>query len=242
MAGCAPTRSAIVVVACYNTAGATQELLERFPTERDYDLLFVDDGSTDGTQQCLESGGWPVLRHAKNRGLGAAIRSGIHRARSEGFVAMAIMAGNGKDDPAEANRLLRPILEGSCDYVQGSRFAPGGRTMNLPLIRHMLVRLHALLVRAFTGFAASDMANGFRAYRLSIFDDRRINLDQPWLDGYELEGYLYYKVLALGYRVCEVPVSKTYPPRGTRYSHVRPVVDWWRALSPLLYLRLGLRS
>lgn len=241
MSASARAHDAIAVVACYNTLSATRELLGRFPDERDYDLLFVDDGSTDGTRECLDARGWPTIRHPVNRGLGAAIRTGIQRARGDGFLAMAIMAGNGKDDPAEIGHLLRPILEGRCDYAQGSRFAPGGSHVNLPPVRNALIRIHALLVRAFTGFAATDAVNGFRAYRLSLFDDRRIDLDQPWLDGYELESYLLYKVLTLGYRVCEVPVSKRYPPPGVRYSHVRPVVDWWRVLRPFVYLRIGLR-
>jgi hypothetical protein len=63
------------------------------------------------------------------------------------------------------------------------------------------------------------------------------------LAGYQLEYYLHYKALTLGYRTKEVPVSKTYPYRHKGgYSHIRPLHDWWGIVGPLLYLRLGVRK
>ena len=96
--------------------------------------------------------------------------------------------------------------------MQGSRFLGGGSHQNLPRARYYMVKLHALLMRWLTGFPATDAINGFRAYSTSLLRDPRIDLWQDWLDHYELESYLHYKVLKLGYRVIEVPVSKSYPP------------------------------
>jgi len=77
--------------------------------------------------------------------------------------------------------------------------------------------------------------------KVSVLDDPRIDLDQRWLDHYELEVYLLMKVLKLGYRTREVPVSKIYPPRSLGQTKMRPVLDWWRMLRPVFYLGLGLR-
>ena len=229
------------MVVCYKTRDWTEQMLGRFPSERPYDVFVVDDGSTDGTEDVLRARGFPFLRHERNRGLGAAIKSGLAHALAGGYEAVVVMAGNGKDDPAEVPRLIEALA--GCDYVQGSRFRPGGSHHNLPLPRHLMIRGHAIFVWLLTGFAGTDAVNGFRAYRLALFRDRRIDVWQDWLDRYEFESYLHFKVLTLGYRVREVPVSKTYPrPRpGLRYSHIRPVVDWWRILRPLVLLRLGLR-
>jgi dolichol-phosphate mannosyltransferase len=233
----------LAVMVCFDTRLWTAQTLARFPAERDYDLLVVDDGSTDGTPEVLEASGLSVVRHPANRGLGAAIKSGISAALTGGYEAVVILAGNGKDDPAEIPRFLEALSAGH-DYVQGSRFRAGGSHHNLPGGRHLLVRLHGLLVRLLTGFPGTDAINGFRAYRLSLFQDPRIDIWQDWLDRYEFESYLHYKVLTLGYRVTEVPVSKTYPRPGSglRYSHIRPVVDWWSILRPYVLLKLGLRS
>ena len=72
--------------------------------------------------------------------------------------------------------------------------------------------------------------------------DRRIRLSQTWLDTYELEPYLYFKAVRLGYRTCEVPVTKIYPSPGLPYTKMRPVTGWWSILRPIVYLGLGLRS
>lgn len=65
---------------------------------------------------------------------------------------------------------------------------------------------------------------------------------QEWLDEYELEPYLYYKVIRLGYKAGEVPVTKIYPPKKLGYTKMRPVVGWWSILRPLFLLGLGIRK
>jgi glycosyltransferase involved in cell wall biosynthesis len=88
----------------------------------------------------------------------------------------------------------------------------------------------------------TDTSNGFRAYKLTIFKNKNININQSWLDRYELETYIHYKVITLGYKICEVPVSKNYLPGVKNYSKIRPVIDWWRMMRPLFYLKLGIKS
>lgn len=238
-----PRNDALAVMVCYNTAEWTKQAVAKFPPDRDYDVVLVDDGSSDNTGEYVKASGFAVIQHPANRGLGAAIRSGLDYACEHGYEAVALLAGNNKDDPREIPRLLAPLRAGECDFVQGSRFAQGGSYANLPQARHFLVKVHALMMRVLTGMRTTDAINGFRAYRTSILADPRIRLHQDWLDGYALETYLLYKVLKLDYRVAEVPVSKTYPAeRGVKYSHVRPIVDWWHILKPLLLLSLRLRT
>jgi dolichol-phosphate mannosyltransferase len=229
---------------CYNTEELTRVALSKFPPVRPYDLLLVDDGSTDGTAALLDGFPAPVIHHEGNRGLGAAIKTGYRYALDGGYDIVVIMAGNNKDDPAEIPRLVRPIVEDGYDYVQGSRFRDGGSHANLPATRRVLVKTHARLLRALTGCRATDAINGFRAYRLALLADPRIDVWQGWLDHYELESYLHYKVLTLGYRFTEVAVSKSYPSPTARgkYSHIRPIIDWWVILRPLVFLKLGLRK
>jgi dolichol-phosphate mannosyltransferase len=204
--------------------------------------VVVDDGSTDDTSQHLSRFEFPIIRHPQNRGVGAAIKSGMRHALDNGYSEFCILAGNAKDDPRQISRLLAALRAGA-DYVQGSRFAAGGAT-NTPPFRRRMVRLHAAAIRLVTGYRGTDALNGFRAYRTELLRDGAIDVWQSWLDGYELETYLHYRVLTSGRRVVEVGVSKTYPERGSRvrYSHIRPVVDWWHILRPIPLLMLGLKK
>ena len=229
---------------CYNHETLTRQAVSKLEAVRDYDVLFVDDGSSDGTPGVLAAVPLTTLiRHETNRGIGAAIKSAIGHARSHGYANIVIMAGNDKDDFREAPRVLAPLLEATADYVQGSRFLDGGAFDNLPLGRRLLLSVHAVLFTFVTSRKTTDASNGFRAYRLSLFDDPEINIDQAWLDRYELETYIHLKVHWLGYRVKEVAVSKTYPPKktGLKYSHIRPIIDWWSILRPIVLLALRIR-
>jgi dolichol-phosphate mannosyltransferase len=238
--------SALATIVCYNSGADTARTLARVPhaAERDFDVIVVDDGSTDDTPEHIAPFGFPIIRHPQNRGLGAGIKSGMRYALDHGYAIFCILAGNGKDDPREVPEVLRPIREGWADYVQGSRFAPGGWEENTPAGRLLLIKVHARMMRILTGFRGTDALNGFRAYRTALFaEGGPIDVWQDWLDRYELETYLHFLALRTGRRVTEVGVSKRYPPdeRYRRYSHIRPVLDWWRILRPIPLLMLRLK-
>jgi dolichol-phosphate mannosyltransferase len=179
----------------------------------------------------------------RRRGAGAAIRTALEYARQNGFDILVVVAGNDKDRPDEIPRLVKPIVEDNFDLVQGSRYLKGGNYGNTPLYRQVATRfIHPLLFSLVTRRWITDSTNGFRALRLSMCDDERINLSQEWLDQYELEPYIFYKAIRLGYNVKEVPVTKIYPPKALGYTKMRPITGWWSILRPLLYLALGIKK
>jgi dolichol-phosphate mannosyltransferase len=183
-----------------------------------------------------------IIKNRHRTGVGSSLRQGLRYLVETGNDIAVVMAGNGKDDPAEIDRLIAPVARGECDYVQGSRYLPGGKKYRMPVVRIIFNRIFPLIWTLLTGRKCTDVTNGFRSYSLSILNDPRVNLDQDWLHGYSLEYYLHYKVLALGYRVREVPVSKIYP-FGNKggYSKIQPLKDWWPIISPLVLLFLGVR-
>jgi dolichol-phosphate mannosyltransferase len=229
---------------CYNTRDATKAVLDRFPEERSYDVLVINDGSTDGTSEVLKQCIFNIIEHPTNKGIGGGLKTAIRYARENNYDAIAVMAGNGKDDPREIPNMIRPIAEDGCDYVQGSRFLEGGRWDNLPTSRYLMIRGFAVVMSLLYRTRITDPLNGFRAYRLSIFDDKRINIWQDWLEHYEFETYLNIQVLKCGYKYCEAAVSKLYPDKKkkVKYSHVRPVVDWWHIIRPLFLLNFGIKK
>jgi len=139
-------------------------------------------------------------------------------------------------------RLLDPILKEGYDFVQGSRFRKGGLYGNMPIYRILAAKLHALFFSIFSFKWITESSNGFRAFKASIFKNKNLNIWQKWLDKYELEPYLYFKVLKLGYRTKEVPVTKIYPPKELGYTKMTPLIGWWSIFRPIFLLGLGLRK
>ena len=184
-----------------------------------------------------------IISHEKRKGIGSAIRQGIQYALSRGYEVVVVLAGNNKDDPKEIPLLLTPILKGGYDYVQGSRFLAGGKSDRNPFFRKIFSRLYPFLWTMITKVRCTDVTNGFRAIRLSIFLNPQIDINQRWLDSYQLEYYIHFKVLNLCYRMKEVPVSKTYP-HGHKggYSKISPFRDWWSIVGPLIYLALKIKK
>jgi dolichol-phosphate mannosyltransferase len=206
------------------------------------DVIVVDDGSMDRSACIAEELGYFVIRHAVNRGVGAAIRTGIQFAlQRDDAEYVVIMSSNGKMHADELPAVIEPIVSGRADYVQGSRFASGGRALSLSRFRSAAIPAYSLLASVILGRRFTDITCGYRAYRLSLFRDTRVNLDQDWLNRYEAELYIHYYACRLGYRVIEVPVTIDYSHLAPgRKSKMIPLVGWWSILRPLLLLGLRL--
>lgn len=240
----------LVVPVAYNEKVKLVNVIERFlksPSVAQADYLVVDDGSDDGTTEMIASykdRGVMSIKHPKRLGVGAAIRSGIEYAMTHGYDVIVIMAGNDKDNPEEIPQLLGPILSESYDLVQGSRYlGKTGAGGQMPFYRKFATRLHPLVFSLFSGRRVTDTTNGFRAMRLSIFNDERIDLKQDWLNTYELEPYILWKVITLGYKFKETFVTKIYPSKKLGgYTKMVPILSWWSILKPLFYLRLGIKK
>lgn len=241
----------LVGVVVFNESGKIDHLLNKFKVLKlnyPFKVIFVDDGSTDDSPAVIKKTivdsrlNAEIISNKGNQGIGFSIRKVIQYGLDHKYDICVIMAGNGKDTPLEIPLLMSPLLSEGYDYIQGSRFLKGGSFDNLPFLRKCMVRGFTLLMSVFTGFRCTDVTNGFRAYKLHIFTDKRININQAWLNRYELETYLHYKVITLGYKITEVAVSKNYLPGVKNYSKIRPVIDWWKLARPIFLLKLGLKN
>jgi glycosyltransferase involved in cell wall biosynthesis len=191
------------------------------------DVVVADGGSTDGSLQpeFLNSAGVNALLVKRGPGgLSAQLRVAYAWALVRRYEGIITMDGNGKDGVDGIPLFLRALQDGY-DLIQGSRYASGGVAENTPLDRYFAGRLiHARLISIGARFRFSDTTNGFRAYSAQALRDPRVAPFRPVFKAYGLLFYLSVRIPQLGYRVCEVPVSRRYPakcPTPTKIDGIR---------------------
>lgn len=233
----------LCIAAAWNEGERIRRVVESVPKGVVDAIVVIDDGSTDDTAAHAEAAGAIVLRAEKNRGVGAALRLGFDYALKNGYDIVACVHGGGKTPGEQLPRFLAPLLNDEADFTQGSRHLPGGVSLHMPLSRRLGTRGYSLLFSLFCRRWVSDAScSGIRALRTRLLTDPRIRLWQDWLDRYELEPYLLFKALHLGYRVREVAALVTYPQDGQAYTKMRALIDWWRIFRPAVFLAFHLRD
>lgn len=200
------------------------------------DIVIVDGGSTDGAleESFLRRCGVRALLVKQGRGgLSAQMRVGLAWCLAQGYDGIITVDGNDKDDTTAVPSFVA-ALENGVDHVQGSRYVPGGKGVRTPLARHLGVTLlHAPLISMAARKRYTDTTNGFRAYSAKFLRDPNV---QPFRDvflRYELHYYLAIRAARLGFRVTELPVTRTYPVSGavpTKIKGLRGNVSILRTL------------
>jgi glycosyltransferase involved in cell wall biosynthesis len=127
-----------------------------------FDILVVDDGSSDGTAREAERAGARVVRLPYNLGIGAAVQTGYQYAQNHGYEIAVQVDGDGQHDPRDLEHLLAPLVRGEVDMVIGSRFC-GERRYQPPLARRVGIRVLAAVVSLIVHRRMTDPTSGFRA-------------------------------------------------------------------------------
>lgn len=178
------------------------------------DVVVADGGSTDGSldPEFLRSCDVRALLTKRGPGkLGAQLRMAYAWCLMEGYDGIVTMDGNGKDG-VEAVQDMVEALNCGCDYVQGSRYLPGGRAEHTPLERTIANRLiHAPVLSVAGRHWFTDTTNGFRAYSRRYLLDSRVQPFRSIFMHYELLFYLTVRAGQTGMKVAHVPVRRSYP-------------------------------
>ncbi len=228
----------------FNEGEKVKRVIQKYNDYGCYDVLIIDDGSNDGSLSniSLENSPVTIIRNDVTKGAGHCIRQIFNYGREKRYEAVFFASGNDKDDPKDIVKFKNAMEEGY-DFVQGSRYLPGGVHGRMPFYRKVSTRfVHPALLSLITGRKITDSTNGCRAVRLSLLDDPLMDINQEWLNQYELEPYMFYKAIILKYKVKEVPVTKIYPPRQQGYTKMKSITGWWSILRPLVYLGLGIKK
>jgi glycosyltransferase involved in cell wall biosynthesis len=222
------------LIAAHNEVATIRDVLDRIRAlSLDAQIVAVDDGSTDGTAEAIESwseehGGGVVLLRQPHRGKGAAIRHAI--AHADGEIAV-IQDADMEYDPADVPALVEPIERGAADVVFGSRLL-GGRPQRAYLFWHLVGnRVLSLLTNVLYNTTISDMETGYKAFRADVL--RSLRLTQ---DDFAIEPELTGEVCRRGLRIYQLPIAYY----GRTYAEGKKITwrDGVKAARVLVQVRL----
>jgi len=191
-----------------------------------FDIIIADGGSNDGSTDpaFLSSNHISVLLTKIGPGkLSAQMRMALAYSLARNYEGIIIVDGNNKDDTSAA-ALFSKALDSGFDHVQGSRFIPGGKANRTPFMRWLAIRLiHSPMISLAAGYRYTDTTNGFRAYSRRLLLDPQVAPFRGIFTTYELHYYLAIRAARLGYRITEVPVTRTYPKSGKTPTKISPI-------------------
>ncbi|MEK7516252.1 MAG: glycosyltransferase family 2 protein [Patescibacteria group bacterium] len=191
-----------VVIPAWNeerTVGAVVHEVRQYAQE----VIVVDDGSSDGTGEVAAREGARVLRHAANRGQGAALQTGISAALARGADIIVTFDADGQFSASEIPRVVAPIASGNVHAALGSRFL--GTVYGMPTLRKLMLKAATVFTSRTTGLRLTDTHNGFRAFSrraaelLALRQDRMAHASE-----------ILHAIAEHRLSFCEVPVTLHY--------------------------------
>lgn len=216
-----------IVIPVYNEKDTLREIIRRVETTAyDKEIILVDDCSTDGSREILDSyrnqNNFKICFHSKNRGKGAALQTGFAQVTGDVIV---IQDADLEYDPSEYGKLLEPILDGRADVVYGSRFL-GGPHRVMFYWHYLGNKVLTTISNMLTNLNLTDMETGYKVFRKTVIDSISLKCERF---GFEPE--FTSKVAGNKFRVYEVPISYS----GRDYSQGKKIT-WKDGVAALWYI------
>jgi len=213
-----------VVIPALDAASALGEVVLRTRSVLPRSLIcVVDDGSTDGTGELARGLGCMVVRHPRNLGKGAALRSGFAAVRGSAGLVLT-MDADGQHDPRDIPRFWQRLREYELDIVVGNRLADAGA---MPFDRYLSNRLSSAVVSLVAGLRIPDSQCGFRLFRRGVLDNVELTTVH-----FDTESEFLVRAARAGFRIGSVPIAANYGAKGSHISR-------WN--DTLRFIRLMLR-
>lgn len=209
----------LVVLPTYNNSNTLNAVLEDVGRYTD-DILVVNDGSTDNTQQILDSHQIRKINYSPNRGKGYAIRQAIKYAAENGFDHILTIDSDGQHKAHDIEKFIVELDNNPCALIIGARNL---RADNMPSKNTFANKFSNFWFLVETGIRLDDTQSGFRLYPVSQMAKMRFITNR-----YEFEVESIVRAAWKGIKVYNIPISVHYPPSEERISHFKPVKDFTR--------------
>ncbi len=161
----------LIIVPAFNEAGNIGRVVkELHALQKSWDIIVVDDGSSDATGEEARAAGAMVVSLPVNLGIGGAVQTGFCYAYDKSYDVAVQVDGDGQHDPASVVDLLKPLYAAKADIVIGSRFLEGSQGFQSTFGRRIGINFFARLIHALTGVGITDPTSGLRAYNRAMIE------------------------------------------------------------------------
>lgn len=201
---------AVIIVPAFNESAVITDVIYKIPKKikglNKIEVLVVDDGSTDETYEKAQRANVHIVSHVINRGLGAAIKTGLQFAKNHNFDLAVTFDGDGQHDPKDLIKVIQPIVDKKADLVIGSRFK---RVQKVPIDRVILNWFANFATLILFGVFSTDSQSGLRA-----FSKKAIRLIDFKADKMEFSSEILLEAKRHSLVTAEIPIKAIY----TAYS------------------------
>lgn len=202
----------LLIIPTYNERENVAQILKAvFDLQQEFHVLIIDDGSPDGTAGIVKSlfDLYPGKLFLKERsgklGLGTAYIMGFRFALEKGYQYIFEMDCDFSHDPNDLDKLYQACKTGGADMSVGSRYVPGGKIKNWPIIRVGISKGASIYTRLITWMPIKDPTAGFVCYKNKVLE--AINLDKIVFVGYAFQIEMKFAAWKLGFKIKEVPIT-----------------------------------
>ena len=200
----------VVIVPVFNESAVIYRVLKAIPKKirsvSEIDVAVINDGSTDNSQFEVKRAGFSTVDHVINRGLGAAIKTGMEYAKEREVDIMVTFDGDGQHDPSDIGKIILPIIQKKAELVIGSRFK---KSKNVPLDRFFLNWFANVVTFLFYGVVTTDSQSGLRA-----FSKKALNVVDFKGERMDFSSEILLEAKRNNLKIAEVPIRAIY----TEYS------------------------
>jgi len=196
----------LVCIPAFNEAGRIGDIIERakkYATE----VIVCDDGSVDNTSEIAKAAGATIIRHTRNKGYGAALKTLFIAARRKNADIMITLDSDGQHNPDEIPLFLEPILNNGFDMVIGSRFLNDNDRKKVPVYRSIGIKT---ITRTISYTNVSDAQSGFRAYSKNAL----LKID-PFEEGMPVSTEILLRAKEKNLTIKEIPITVNYDLENT---------------------------
>lgn len=237
-------KKVIVFMPAYNVASTIERTVKDIPKGLADEIVLVDDGSKDNTAKEGKRLGLTVISHKKNKGYGGAQKSGYKRALKMGADIVIMIHPDYQYDPKLANEMIRPIKNGLCDLMLGTRIRSREESLKggMPFYKYFANRILTITENVILGLNLSEYHTGYRAFSRKVLETLPI---EKFSDDFVFDSETLISAAYSKFVFGETPVPVKYFPEASSISFISSVkygLETLRVLSLFIMQKLKIQK